>query len=56
MKKFTFYDLFLFAALLIAMAGDWGICECVIVCAASVMELVDVIPKILKMGKKNGRK
>ncbi len=55
MKKITFYDLFLFASLLIAIAGDWGVYECVMVCAASVLELINVIPKILKLVK-NGRK
>jgi len=55
MKKFTFYDLFLFASLLIAIAGDWGVCECILLCAASIMELVDVVPKIIRLVK-NERK
>ena len=55
MKKFTFYDLFLFASLLIAIAGDWGVYECILLFAASIMELVDVVPKIIRLFK-NERK
>lgn len=51
MKKITFYDLFFFASLLIAIAGDWNVYVCIMLCAASVMELVDIIPKIVRMVK-----
>jgi hypothetical protein len=55
MKKITFYDLFLLASLLIAIVGEWGVYECILLCAASVMELVDVVPKIIRLVK-NGWK
>ena len=48
MKRISFYDLFLFAALFIAMAADWSIYSCVLLICAAVLELVDVIPQIVR--------
>lgn len=55
MKKITFYDIFFLAALFIAIAGDWNKYVCIILGAASVMELTDVICKMVRM-MRDGRK
>ena len=52
MKKMTFYDLFLAVTVLIAVVSNWNVYSCILLICASVLELVDVIPKIVRRLKR----
>lgn len=46
MKKLSFETLFLIFALILAFTTDWTIYACVFVICASILMLIDVVPKI----------
>ena len=48
MKKLTVYDLFLICAALMAFASNRSIYASIMLCAASILELMDTVPKIAR--------
>lgn len=51
MKKLTFYDLFLLCAIIL-FSGSKSIYTSIILMCASILELIDVVPKIVRLIKK----
>ncbi len=54
MKKITFYDLFLIFAIII-FVGNRSIYASIIMLCAGALELIDVIPKIIKEIRDGGK-
>ena len=54
MKKWTFYDVFLVVAL-IANTGSRNIYTSLLLLIAGILELIDVIPKIVRCMKHGGK-
>jgi hypothetical protein len=55
MKKLTFYDLFLIFAIVLSAGANKNIYISIILLCAGVLELVDVIPKIVRLMKDGGK-
>ncbi|MEH2947100.1 hypothetical protein [Sporofaciens sp. JLR.KK001] len=55
MKKITVYDLFLVFAIILNAGAGRNVYTSIILLCAGVLELVDVIPKIVRLMKHGGK-
>lgn len=55
MKKLTFYDLFLVFAIMLSIGTKNKIYSDIILLCAGLMELIDVVPKMVRLVKSNGK-
>lgn len=55
MKKITVYDMFLIFAIILNLGAGKNIYTSVILLCAGILELADVVPKIVRMIKDGGK-